>query len=579
MISDIAARERSQRGTAALRFKRAKAKLATFSSDENGTAFVLAMVIFTLMVVMGGLAVDVARMEAQRITIQQTADRAVLAAADLDNPDPPKQVVEDYFAKAGLSQFLDKVTVTDSINSKSVRAETTADVETVFLRMVGVDSLAAVASGAALEQVSDIEISLVVDVSGSMDGTRISTLRTAAGIFFDTVMDNGPDKPGLTSISIVPYNAHVNLGADLAKHVNFDNSHNYSNCGRFRDDGVRNDFSDTAIDSDTFIERIGHFENYGGSYSYNDPKSEWYWCEHDDNRTILVHETDPQVLKDHINAFWADGWTAIDQGMRWGAALLDPAFEEVLADMVDDTSLSVPSEVKGRPAAFDDQGTMKIIVLMTDGENTVQRDYPDWMKNNMSPVWFSQNAANATGRWYDGYYVDLNHELTPSSEEVPGSVDWYRPRDPDRTSDDQWMGFHNQSDAVRLSYNDLLSTFMREDLQKMMWRYADYDSRNSRRQSRRPKHWDYDQHNDMQIVHTDTDQADQQSEDFCDLINDDTSKRIQIFTIAFQAPSGGEEIMKKCASTLGHYYDVDNTDLAYAFRSIASQINHLRLIE
>ncbi|MEL6752145.1 MAG: vWA domain-containing protein, partial [Pseudomonadota bacterium] len=489
-------------------------------------------------------------------------------------------VVADYFEKTGMSDYLIDTTVSPpAINSRTVTIETEAKIRTAFLHMVGVPSLGTAATGAAKEEISDIEISLVVDVSGSMRGDKIRNLKNAAGQFFDAVVENVPGQPGLTSVSIVPYNAHVNLGDDLAGHVNFDTSHNHSTCGRFRMDNVRNDFLTTAIDSDTWIERIGHFNYDGWDFNYKSPKAQWYWCPHDDNRTILVHETDPQALKDHINAFWADGWTAIDQGMKWGAALLDPAFNEVITDMIADEDIDIPAEVAERPAAWDDTETMKIIVLMTDGANTVQRDYPEFMKNNMSPVWWSQEAADETGNWWDGYYVDLNHERTPDWAEVPGWRDWYRPRSPWGTGDDQWMGWHGRDDAVRLSYNDLLIRFTRRDLQQMMWRWADYNSRNYYYQYDRPVIWDYGQHSNMQVVHTDNSDADTQAETFCNMIKNDPTKNVQIFSIAFEAPWAGQQIMKKCASSDNHYYDVDGLDIVAAFNSIASQINQLRLIQ
>ncbi|MEM1234073.1 MAG: TadE/TadG family type IV pilus assembly protein [Pseudomonadota bacterium] len=561
--------------------KKAKARINGFRRNEDGAALVFALIIFILMLVMGGLAVDVARMEAQRIKLQQTVDRAVLAAADIDNPQDPEVVVADYFEKTGLSDFLIGTTVSPpAINSRTVEIETKAQVATAFLHMVGVNSLASEAGGAATEEISDIEISLVVDVSGSMNGSKLQNLKEAAGLFFDTVMNNVPGEPGLTSVSIIPYNAHVNLGRDLAEHTNLESSHDYSTCGRFRDDWKRNDFATTEIDSSTFIERNGHFPYYGNTNNnYNAPSDGWYWCEHDDNRHIMVHQTDPEILKTHLNAFWASGWTAIDQGMKWGAALIDPAFDEVLEDMIDDTTIAVPEEVRGRPAAWDDDETMKVIVLMTDGSNTVQRDHPEFMKDFMSPVWFSQQAADQSGNWWDGYYVDLNHERTPSWAEVPGNRDWYRPRSPWNQYDDQWMNYHNRPDAVRQTYSDLLKRFTRADVRKMMWRYADYESRNWNNQNARPAHWDYNQHANMQVIHTDRNGADDQAEDFCKMIKDDLTKPVQIFTIAFEAPWGGQQIMQKCASSESHYYDVDGLDIVAAFRSIASQINQLRLIQ
>ncbi|MEM9349477.1 MAG: pilus assembly protein TadG-related protein [Pseudomonadota bacterium] len=560
-----------------------KARIAAFASDQDGATYMFALVIFILMLIFGGLAVDVARLESQRVKLQQTADRAVLAAADLDNFADPEAVVQDYFDKAGLSQFLDSVTVETTLNGKTISANTSSEVQTMLLHLVGVDSLTAVGVGAAQEQVTDIEISLVVDVSGSMGGNKLTNLKDAAEDFFKNVMVQDNSSGALTTVSVIPYNAHVNIGWDLAGELNIDTRHAYSNCTRFRDDSVRDDFATTAIGPTTYIERTGHFEYYQTTRDFLDVQDQDFWCEPNDNRYVMVHQTDPQVLIDHVDLFWASGWTAIDQGMKWGAALLDPAFNPILEDMADNGD--VPVTARGRPAAFEDQETMKIIVLMTDGANTVQRDFPAWAKDAMSPVWYSQAAANETGNWYDGYYVDLNYEATPSNKLVPNWRDWYRPRHPTTTKysngslDDQWMGWHNRPDAVRLSYYDLLERFTNRDMQRFFWRYAHYDSRYWNNKDDRPKVWDWNRHKDMGPVHTNAGTADTQVKDFCDMIKNDPTKRVQIFAIAFQAPQAGEEVMQHCASSSGNYYDVNGLDIDTAFESIASQINYLRLIQ
>lgn len=54
---------------------------------------------------------------------------------------------------------------------------------------------------------------------------------------------------------------------------------------------------------------------------------------------------------------------------------------------------------------------------------------------------------------------------------------------------------------------------------------------------------------------------------------------IVVFTIGFEAPSGGQEVMRYCATTDAHYYDVDGLEIAQAFENIARAINQLRLIQ
>jgi len=386
---------------------RIRLKATALVADQSGAAFVFALVIFLLMLVMGGLAVDVVRMEAQRMKVQNTLDRAVLAAADLDNPLDAEGVVIDYFDKSGLSQFLGQVTVEETLNGKTVTAESDSRVQTMFLKMVGVDSLGAAGSSGAREQVSDIEISLVVDISGSMgwdnaDGTatKLATLKTAANTFFDEVADEQSEETGITMVSIIPYNATVNAGEDFLEYFNVTGWHTGSHCIRFRD----SDFDDRAITRTQLLERVAHFAD--DSNSYDQPGWWNYWCEDDPDHAILPFETDIEKMKSHMVSLEAEGMTGIDNGMKWASALLDPEVRSIVNTMVANNERS--SLIQNWPTDYGDEDSMKVVVLMTDGENTEQRDIkdiyksPDGINPAMSPVYFSpsEGATNIDNGWY-----------------------------------------------------------------------------------------------------------------------------------------------------------------------------------
>jgi len=72
---------------------------------------------------LGGMAVDYMRFESERALVQDTADRAALAAANLEftNTGEGPARVNDFFAKAGLDQYLDGAPiVTENINNRTV---------------------------------------------------------------------------------------------------------------------------------------------------------------------------------------------------------------------------------------------------------------------------------------------------------------------------------------------------------------------------------------------------------------------------------------------------------------------------
>lgn len=142
---------------------------AGFKRDENGSMIVFVMVVFSVMMMVGGAGVDLARYEFSRSTLQYNLDRAVLAAASLKQEQDPATVVNDYMSRIVMNEEF-VVTVTSNVQdySRSVSASAVANVDMWFLSMAGVSQMPAKVVSIAQEQKTNLEISLVLDVSGSM---------------------------------------------------------------------------------------------------------------------------------------------------------------------------------------------------------------------------------------------------------------------------------------------------------------------------------------------------------------------------------------------------------------------------
>lgn len=54
---------------------------------------------------------------------------------------------------------------------------------------------------------------------------------------------------------------------------------------------------------------------------------------------------------------------------------------------------------------------------------------------------------------------------------------------------------------------------------------------------------------------------------------------IVIYTVAFEAPSGGQSALRNCATSPTHYYNVSGTDIEDAFSAIATDIRSLKLTQ
>ena len=344
-----------------------------FFEKTDGNALVFGLSIFVVMLMSSGMAIDFMRHENQRVILQTAIDRGVLAAADLDQKNDPEAVVREYVSKAGITSATPlNVTVSEGLVHRTVHADAATPVQSMFLNMLGIDRMNAPASATAKEQVNKVEISLVLDVSGSMGRTandggapKIAYLRTAAQSFINSVLT--PSTADRVSVSMVPYTGQTNAGAELMKYYNLDRVHAYSNCIEFDDA----DFDEGKMDQTRVYEQVQHF---GWSNQLNSP-IEFPMCSDAPQDEIAPFQNSATELNSRIAAFEPRTNTAIHTAMKWAVEMLQPEFNNVVRGMATDGL--VDAVFANRPAAFDDEETNKIIVLMTDGQNVNQMRLPE----------------------------------------------------------------------------------------------------------------------------------------------------------------------------------------------------------
>lgn len=524
---------------------------------------IFALVVFIGMLVGAGMAVDFMRYEANRSRMQATLDRATLAAAALNQPLDAEAVVIDYFAKSGLENYTLDVEVDEGLNYKTVTASVTTDLGTYFLNMVGIDILTAAASGTAEERIQNVEISLVLDVSGSMGSySRLTNLKSAAKEFVSTLLE--ASDTDTVSISIVPYNANVVVGARLAQEYTITDEHSYNTCVRF----AAADFQSAALDPSAAIERLAHFDysTSSGTSPINNP-----WCDDDDTRSILAFSTDENDLDDRIDDLFADGNTAADVGMKWGVALLDPSSQSVLNGLID--SGDANAALAGRPVSYDENDTIKVVVLMTDGQNTSQYDIKAARKSGLSDVWIDTEATGSDkySVWdddYEAYYYP--HDGSWNDEPLgAGTVTdtvvtctWKKKGKKLKwVCTEEEVEVEGESTAYNLTYPELWNTFSTRYVGSYLYGWSSSMNSNFR--------YSYE-------TFVDGDESDDRLLDICTAAK---NAGITVFTIGFEAPSHGQNIMESCASSSAHYYDVDGLEITDAFNAIAATMQKLKLVQ
>ena len=368
------------------------ARVRLFQHDEDGALIIFGLIFLVLMLMMGGFAIDFMRFEYTRTRLQNTLDRATLAAASLNQNLDPTAVVKDYMVKANLAEQLASIQVTSGLNERVVNATGLADTHPIFMHMMGIERWDAAGASAAKQAIDNLEIVLVLDVSGSMSGQKIANLKIAADEFVDTMLANDPHHR--VSIAIVPYNAQVNIGPLLASKFNLTNRANVPkvNCVEI----PATEYATQALSLTNPMPMMAYADiayrtNTSNAYtattntSYAVPNYGSAFCKPTTVNVVRLPSNDGTVLKSQIDALQAGGNTSITLGMKWGAAMLDPSMRPVYADFI--ATGDMPANQPNRPFAYDDQEAHKYIILMTDGEHVAHNRINDAYKTGASPVW------------------------------------------------------------------------------------------------------------------------------------------------------------------------------------------------
>ena len=393
-------------------------RFGRFRGDEDGGMIIFSLFLFVLILWFGGMAVDYMRFETTRAKLQATLDRAVLAAADLDQVLPPEDVVRASFEKAGMLDFLDgDPVVHEGLNYRIVTANATADMPMLFADLPrvfvhpfqpGLSTLTVSGTSTAEERVSNVEVSLILDVSSSMQGSRFNNLKPAAHDFIDTIMaNNGTGSEGLVTMSIFAYSAVVNPGPELASYYSLSDHHTYANCMLIPDNQFDNTDLPTTPPTGRYT-RVSNFD-YGAETNQNAQPIQRPWCFTGDENAAIIHSTSPSDMRNMVTGLRPFGNTAIDLGMKWGVAMRDPSSRAVVSGMI--SQGETPAIATGRPLDYDDDdGVLKVAVLMTDGANTTEYDLAEPYKSEQSTIWFLRDSPGEALRHVDRDRISIQYQ-------------------------------------------------------------------------------------------------------------------------------------------------------------------------
>lgn len=366
-----------------------------------------------------GFSVDLSQVMVVRERLSRAVDAAALAAAAMDSDD--QSYLEDRVDKFLQANYPEGV-IGERINMNVVldtendllTVSATARFEPAFARVMGFKEMDINASATVKREVRGLEVVLVLDNTGSMSSyNNIGALKTASNSFVD-IMFEKVSKPEYVRIGLVPYSSSVNVGAygigldesgnplptggfvlppsddiyDDYTHQDFYNEweygidetdleYNVDEMGQWHGCVLAYDYPYDTMDhpgpwemyrydyegsTDSFYRQYWKTLN-GTNYTQGDRYNSYYGPNmHCPKQPIVPLSSNQALLKSSINNMGADGFTLGNYGMVWGWRVISP-----------EAPFSEGSD-------YDDDEWDKAVVMMTDGDNTMNHAYTAYGK-------------------------------------------------------------------------------------------------------------------------------------------------------------------------------------------------------
>jgi hypothetical protein len=329
----------------------------------------------------------------------------------------------------------------------------TATVPTSFLGVVGINTITVTATSQITRAITGLELVMVLDNTGSMSQSaggstsKIQALKTASTTLINTLFGGqSTSTNGKLWVGIVPFSQAVNIGTSHPTWMNstYDTAiatmpmsqgpgwgpTSWGGCVDARQSGYDvTDDPPSLSNTNTLFDQYywpSDNINYGSpynntpNYNYNDWATPVYNRCHNSSCTTVFNScstgggyytctltgynyaspldttnhgpnllcpqqvtpmtNDATALLSSINAMTAQGDTLISEGMAWGWRMLSPNWQGQWGGTMDANNL---------PLAYNTKGMIKAVVLLTDGENTIDNQAH-------GAYWFLQNGLTGS---------------------------------------------------------------------------------------------------------------------------------------------------------------------------------------
>ncbi len=362
---------------------------ALLKSERGAVLPMIGLGLFTMLIA-AGVSVDMGRAQIVQSRLSNALDSAGLAAGSVASTSDISTEVNKYFYvnfPAGyMGTTINTLSVSGSAGNYVITLDVTGSVPTTFMKIFGINSVAVAAHSEITRANKGMELVLVMDTTGSMDQTagggvtKISAAKTAATDLVNILYGSQTSIDNLW-IGLVPFAQAVNIGSSRTSWV----SPGSFNWGTTTWNGCVDSRHTSNRDVTDDPPSVALFPKYYWAChtSYN----AWYGTNSSRNncntgsglqyksglgtslgpnkycsQVITPMTSSKSTILAGINAMQTDGNTHIVLGASWGWRMLSPRWRGLWGGEMDTDDL---------PQDYNTPLMNKVVVLMTDGDNTI----------------------------------------------------------------------------------------------------------------------------------------------------------------------------------------------------------------
>lgn len=359
----------------------------SYLKDKEGTVAPVFGLMLIPVLAITGAAVDMGQAITAKQTMQKALDAATVAVCgNGTGQQSPEEIIRSFLAAEldGKKQSLAPATNPDgskyspgeneieirdtAFNSAdgSMNPKATVRVPTTLLKLVGISDIELNAESGVKCGAKRLELSVVVDVTGSMDWTvngkkKIASMKEAATDLLD-IFERNMDA-GVTKIGMVPFSESVRLPEALLPVVRSypSQTHSWTTSSGGSKKKNKKKKTTTYHLTDCVTERNGNHrftDDAPGPGRWINPM---YSSDGDckPSQELIPMTTNHAQLQSVINGLQASGGTAGHLGTGWGWYMLSPKWQSVWPEA-------------SKPEEHNEDELIKATIIMTDGDYNTQ---------------------------------------------------------------------------------------------------------------------------------------------------------------------------------------------------------------